>query len=630
MCEPMELTLKFDLRTIEHLGIQMYKTLPPVLSEMISNAYDADATFVDIKLIENDNNKQIVIIDDGCGMSFEEINNSFLVIGRNRRKSDSQNIGLTPSGRKVTGRKGLGKLAIFGIATHIEIQTVKDGKENIFVMDLNDILDEKNNGIYKPQIIKYNENVTCKSGTKITLSGIKRKNPIDIFDLKASIAKRFAFDVSNFIINISNESDETVTITNDTKWEYINSQFEWVFDDKHCNEDSFLQDNKITGKIVTTKTPLPEEQRGVFLYARGKLVNANEFYGIKTTTSLAYNYMTGVFYVDYVDDNYDSDLVTTNREGLIWERDELQDLKSWLVEKLQFVEKQWSEKRTQLKENEISKVTGYEPSEWIGTLPKRKQKLAKGWIDSIYKDNSIDENKAGELIDHLQMCLKFDSFEDMVNDLEDSGLDEVKVLDLFKEWNLVEAQELYNLSKGRIKAIEKLEEFIKEDAREVPTIHNFIKEFPWILDPKMTIYKDECTYSQLLQEQFSESDELPEENKRLDFLCTGFGDTLYIVELKRPSCRISQKEFNQLLKYHAFIKDHLLGTSESSYHQVASYIIGGSIVGNTEFNMQIEAMKTQRVYIEIYPEMLSRVKNYHKEFIDKYNELKQRDTINVG
>lgn len=121
----------------------MYKTLPPVLAEMISNAYDADATFVDIKLIENDNNKQIIITDDGCGMSFEEINNSFLVIGRNRRKSDSQNIGLTSKGRKVTGRKGLGKLAIFGIATHIEIQTVKDGKENIFAMDLNDILDEK-------------------------------------------------------------------------------------------------------------------------------------------------------------------------------------------------------------------------------------------------------------------------------------------------------------------------------------------------------------------------------------------------------------------------------------------------------------------------------------------------------
>lgn len=110
-------------------------------------------------------------------MSFSEINNSFLVIGRNRRKNNSGNNGLTNKGRKVTGRKGLGKLATFGIATHIEIQTVKDGKENIFAMDLNDILDEKNNGTYKPQIIKYNEDVTCESGTKIVLSGINEKIP---------------------------------------------------------------------------------------------------------------------------------------------------------------------------------------------------------------------------------------------------------------------------------------------------------------------------------------------------------------------------------------------------------------------------------------------------------------------
>ena len=70
--------------------------------------------------------------------------------------------------------------------------------------------------------------------------------------------------------------------------------------------------------------------------------------------------------------------------------------------------------------------------------PKRKQKLANGWINSIYKDNSISEVKAGELINHLQMCLNFDAFDDMVADLDNSGLDEVKVLDLFKEWNLVE------------------------------------------------------------------------------------------------------------------------------------------------------------------------------------------------
>lgn len=73
----------------------MYKTLPPVLAELISNAYDADATWVDIKLYDENPEKQIIITDNGHGMTFGEINDSFLVIGKNRRKGTTNDLGLT-------------------------------------------------------------------------------------------------------------------------------------------------------------------------------------------------------------------------------------------------------------------------------------------------------------------------------------------------------------------------------------------------------------------------------------------------------------------------------------------------------------------------------------------------------
>ena len=619
------LVLKFDLNTIEHLGVKMYKTLPPVLAELISNAYDADATVVSIQMYDKEEEKQIVVTDNGCGMSFDEINNSFLVIGKNRRKKDLANYGLTTKGRKVTGRKGLGKLAIFGITSRIEIQTIKNGLLNIFSMDLNDILKEENQGTYNPIIITKNKETDEIPGTKIILSNIKRENPFNIEDLEESIAKRFDFCVDDFVIKLSSNDEKTKEITNQTKWNYIESQFEWNFNSTECPEDDFLKKNNISGKIITTQRPLAENQRGLFLYARGKLVNSNEFYGVKATSSLAYNYMTGVFHIDFVDDST-VDFITTNRDGLIWEREELRELKEWIKTQLQSVEKQWSSRRTELKEKEIEKVTGLNTNEWIESIPKRKRKLAQNWLSSIYKDNSITTEKAAELIEHLQLCIKFDTFDDLVADLDNSGLDEVKVLDLFKEWQTVEAQELYNLSKGRIKAIEKLEQFIKEDAREVPVMHNFIKQFPWILDPKMTIYKDECKYSDLLKEKYPENDIELETDRRLDFLCTGFGDTLYIVELKRPSCKISDKELTQLREYHTFIENNYLGTSESSYSQVASYIIAGSTISTHSFKKYADGMKTQRMYIELYTDILSRVKNYHKEFIETYNQLNNNAT----
>ena len=36
--------MDFDIATIEHLGLQMYSTLPPVIGELVANAWDANAS----------------------------------------------------------------------------------------------------------------------------------------------------------------------------------------------------------------------------------------------------------------------------------------------------------------------------------------------------------------------------------------------------------------------------------------------------------------------------------------------------------------------------------------------------------------------------------------------------------
>lgn len=135
------LKMSFDPHTIEHLGIKMYSRLPNAIAELIANAYDADAHNVFINITETEKNRSISVLDDGVGMTFDEINRKFLRIGRKRRIDDN---GLSPSGkRKVTGRKGLGKLAFFGIGNTIEIETKKAGKATKFIMNWNDIVNSE-------------------------------------------------------------------------------------------------------------------------------------------------------------------------------------------------------------------------------------------------------------------------------------------------------------------------------------------------------------------------------------------------------------------------------------------------------------------------------------------------------
>ena len=146
--------MRFDPQTIKHLGLRMYSTLPPALAEIISNSYDADATIATITLIEeNVKPKEIKIEDYGIGLSYDDITNKFLVIGRNRRIEE----GDVPSkkyNRLPTGKKGLGKLALFGLAKTITISTKQNGKLNEFVLDWDDLMSAT--GTYRPRATRIN------------------------------------------------------------------------------------------------------------------------------------------------------------------------------------------------------------------------------------------------------------------------------------------------------------------------------------------------------------------------------------------------------------------------------------------------------------------------------------------
>lgn len=143
-----KLEMSFDPQTIEHLGVKMYSQLPNAIAELIANSYDAESPEVHIILKDNEEGKSIAVVDKGVGMSFDEINENFLRIGRKRRESDS---GLSPNGkRKVTGRKGLGKLAFFGIGDTIHIFTKKNGECVNFTMNWNELF------ILKHQIMSLN------------------------------------------------------------------------------------------------------------------------------------------------------------------------------------------------------------------------------------------------------------------------------------------------------------------------------------------------------------------------------------------------------------------------------------------------------------------------------------------
>lgn len=128
--------IKIDLNVLNHLGMSLYSNTPAVLTEIISNAWDADATEVSIT-IDVDNN-EVIIIDDGHGMTKDDINHKFLNVGYARRESGRSHSDVLK--RQVMGRKGIGKLAMFSLAKKIQVFSFQKGSSpQAFEIDVDEL-----------------------------------------------------------------------------------------------------------------------------------------------------------------------------------------------------------------------------------------------------------------------------------------------------------------------------------------------------------------------------------------------------------------------------------------------------------------------------------------------------------
>jgi len=84
MPAPMKKTLHLQHqgRILDHLGIQRYQSPVSALVELVANVRDADAKHVRISLPKKlDDQADIVIKDDGIGMTFEDCQNFYLNVG---------------------------------------------------------------------------------------------------------------------------------------------------------------------------------------------------------------------------------------------------------------------------------------------------------------------------------------------------------------------------------------------------------------------------------------------------------------------------------------------------------------------------------------------------------------------
>jgi len=468
-----------------------------------------------------------------------------------------------------------------------------------------------------PELLKKEENTNDISGTSITLSYIKRKTGFSPEAIAHSLAKDMSvFNEEDFKVQIFyNDSDVPIQVNNEMRYRNIQEEHVWTFPIKIENIN-YEYENDITGKLIAAKDVVQAKFNGIALFSRGKLVNEYSFLDVNAS-SHDYSYITGWLNIDFID-NWNKEVISTNRRSLNWEEEETVLLKNYLESVYRAFFNEVKEVKAQKKIQEVELVTGVTIESWIEALPKNERQLAKKLVKNIVGHSGIETEKAGELISFIKDSFKFEAFRELAIEIEENPNIE-KLIEIFKEWKIIEARELYKLAIVRIKAIKNFKNHILNNAREVPIIHDFLVNFSWLLDPRLMNFKDEIEYSNLLKENYKD-ELLPEESdRRIDFLCHRFGDSFYIIDLKRAEKVIGKNKFDEALKYVYFIRERL---GNEYGKAIYCYVIGKKLADDNKVRLMADAFKANStIYVKPYTELLQDAINYHQEFIDKYDAL---------
>lgn len=120
-------SFKANSHILSLLGDELIGSDNLAIFELVKNSYDADASHVKI-IFDNINTPEatITIEDNGCGMSLETIEKSWLEIGTDFKRGKNKKISRKYK-RNSLGEKGVGRLAVHKLATAIVLETKEEG-----------------------------------------------------------------------------------------------------------------------------------------------------------------------------------------------------------------------------------------------------------------------------------------------------------------------------------------------------------------------------------------------------------------------------------------------------------------------------------------------------------------------
>lgn len=616
----------FENNFIERTYPTIVSDMSTAFSELVANSWDAGATRVDITIPKSEGG-QIIIEDNGSGMTDEEFRSRWMVIAYNRVDHQGEYIDFLASDktkikRLVYGRNGVGRHALFCFDEQYTIETKKDGCLNIYKIKVS-------GGNSAFSIEEHSQLAETGNGTKIIVNATKHfPNPDDIIN---TLGYKFMFD-PQFEVYVNGE-----------KVEYHNTlepDKEDTLDTKH-------------GKMHVAIYTIPDGKKstsnnGVAIWVNGRLVgkpswfvgdhkieDARRKFAIKHVVIVKADFLIEDIIYDWSDFKNTEKVKETNNELAKY-------LRKYRIE-------YYKGKTTEVRDEAVRKN-----KEAIRTLSIPAVYSLKQFFDTYLElKPEVEADDLNIIVSSLVNVLSNERGLSLLEKLSVMSDESLSNLDnILDEWSVSDIKTVLDEIDSRIAVIDAIQKLCSDPKTdELHVLHPLIAQARWLLgiefdNPNYTFNRRLSTViKELLDGKLKENTKI-NWIKRPDLVLASdrtvsatcieavddneicYIDKILIIELKKGGFQIGREEINQAEGY---IESIYKGNKLNSKPKIKAYVIGDSVDPSTSSHKKLEEFG--EVFAYTYDQLVrtaeKRLFNLKTKLEEHYNQYNSEDYVNA-
>jgi hypothetical protein len=544
-------SFRFSPRILDHLGVSAYNSVQKCLSELTANAYDADATVVRITVPSVlKPGTRIEIADNGIGMSKADIEQKYLFIGRNKREEGQ----CTASGRLLIGSKGIGKLAGFGIARIVELESIKGGHLSKLTIDRKTLDNSRALSDHQFDIVVVP--TKKRPGTILRLARMGSELHLPSDDVIRRHLFRTLPKTHNFSIFLNNVECTSDDVPGER------SEFAHVIDGV----------GKVAGFYVVAN--VRQTSPGLAVRVRGRIVKEPTLFGLDTRTHgfFTAEKIIGEINADFLDPESGDpkvptqELINTSRDGFLTDSPIVKKFDAWVQNFLKTVVQGVDKTETKKRTDVLLSKPGIRDR--LEKLPPHLRGTATSVVRSLVsKLGKVEDDDAEELLEWIVRYYESNVLRELMLAISSADISDMKRLGaLVQEWGLKQVNSVVDIIKGQIEIIQKLEKATARNSSKEIEVHELVEANLWLIREGLELWTSDKSLKTLLDARVKKLYK-EKQNLRPDIVCRSRSDLneAVILEFKRPKELIKLDHVTQVMEYGGLVKKHRPNLSIQTY-----------------------------------------------------------------